>query len=198
MSWRRLRGQRLVMHFVGDGVSFRRRVLVIVFLVVFVIGVLVAFSITFVIGIQRFLQLFEFSGLYIRFGHRFDRFGPLFGIGLRFFMLGLGELFGKRVYIFLGKAGAIRGMRVRDRRRARSGIEPVEVARDFSFRVRRSIGIFRRAGGRFGSLIRRMGFVLFGNRCRRSRKQRTRQSCGQFFVRERPWHRRSGGSFRAE
>ena len=95
MSWRPLRGQRFVMHFVGDGVSFRRRVLVIVFVVVFVIGVLVAFSITFVIGIQRFLQFFEFGGLYIRFGHSFDRFGPLFGIGLRFFVLGLGKLFGE-------------------------------------------------------------------------------------------------------
>ena len=104
VSGRRLRGQRFVMHFVGDGVGFRRRVLVIVFLVVFVIGVLVAFSITFVIGIQRFLQLLEFGGLYIRFGHGFDRLGPLFGIGLRFFVLGLGQLLGERGYIFVGKA----------------------------------------------------------------------------------------------
>ena len=198
MSWRRLRGQRFVMHFVGEGVGFRRRVLVIVFLVVFVIGVLVAFSITFVIGVQRFLQLFQFGGLYVRFGHCFDRLGPLFGIGLRFFVLGLGKLFGERAYIFLGKAGAIRGMRVRDRCRARSRIKTVEVASDFSFRVRRSIGIFRRAGGRLGSQFRRMGFVFFVNRGRRSRKQRTRQSRGQLFVRERARRRRRGGSFRSE
>jgi hypothetical protein len=89
-------------------------------------------------------------------------------------------------------------MRIGDRRRARSGIKTVEVARDFSFRVRRSIGIFRCAGERLGSQIRRMGFAFFVSRRRRSRKQRTRQSRGQFFVRERPWRRRRGGSFTAE
>ena len=83
------------MHFVGEGLGFRCRGLVIVFLVVSLISVL--------IGVQSFLQLLEFGGLYIRFGHCFDRFGPLFGIGLRFFMLGLGQLLGERVYIFLGK-----------------------------------------------------------------------------------------------
>jgi len=103
-SWSRFRRQRFVMHFVGDGVSFRRRVLVIVFLVVFLLSVLIIFSFTFLIGVQRFLQLFEFGGLYVRFGHGLNCFGPLFGIGLRFFVLGLGELFGKRAYIFLGKA----------------------------------------------------------------------------------------------
>jgi hypothetical protein len=79
--WRRLRGQRFIMHFVGDGVGFLCRVLVV--------------------GIQRLLQLFEFGGLYKGFGHCFDCFPPFFGTGLRFFVLGLGELFGKRGYIFL-------------------------------------------------------------------------------------------------
>jgi len=64
MSWRRLSGECLVMHFVGDGVGFFRRFLVIVFAIIF--------AIAFLIGIQRFLQLFEFGGLDIRFGHRFD------------------------------------------------------------------------------------------------------------------------------
>lgn len=88
------------MHFVGESVSFRRRVLVIVFLIA---RFVIVFLITFVIAVQRFLQLFEFGGLYIRFGHCFDCFRPLFGFGLRFFVLSLGELFGKRAYIFLGK-----------------------------------------------------------------------------------------------
>lgn len=186
------------MHFVSDGVGFRRSVLVIVLVFIFLIGVPIVFLITFVIGVQRFLQLFEFGGLYIRFGHRFDRLGPLFGIGLRFFMLGLGKLFGERVYILIGKAGAIRCMRVRNRRRARSRIEAVEVARDFPFRIRRSIRILGYAGERLGSQVRPMGFMFFRNRDRRSRKQRPRQSSGQFFVRERPWRGRRGGSFRAE
>jgi len=85
MFRRRFRGQRFVMHFVGKGLGFLRRVLVIL------------------IGVQRFLQLFQFGGLYIRFSHGFDCLRPLFGIGLRFFVLGLGKLFGKRAYIFLGK-----------------------------------------------------------------------------------------------
>ena len=33
VSWRRLRGQRFVMHFVGEGVGFLRCVLVIVFVI---------------------------------------------------------------------------------------------------------------------------------------------------------------------
>ena len=51
------------MHFVGDGVGFRRRVLVLVFLIVFVISFLIVFVISFLIGVQRFLQLFQFGGL---------------------------------------------------------------------------------------------------------------------------------------
>jgi hypothetical protein len=87
------------MHFVGEGVGFLSRGLVIIFVIVF----LITFVISVLIGIQRFLQLFEFGGLYVRFGHGLNCFGPLFGIGLRFFVLGLGKLFGKRAYIFLGK-----------------------------------------------------------------------------------------------
>ena len=100
----RLRGQRFVMHFVGQGVGFLGRILVIVFPLVFLIVL--------VIGIQRLLQLFEFGGLYVRFGHRFDRFRPLFGLGLRFFVLGLGQLFGERCDFFVRKTCAIRGVRV--------------------------------------------------------------------------------------
>ena len=96
---RRLRSQRFVMHFVGKGVGFLGRVLLIVFVVILLIG------------IQRFLQLFELGGLYKRLGHRFDRLRALFGIGLRFFVLGFGQLLGERGYIFLGKDRTIRSGR---------------------------------------------------------------------------------------
>ena len=125
---RSLRGQCLVMHFVGDGVGFLGRIHVVSFVVFFVIsfliipvitfmtGVLIVFviisPITFVIGVQRFLQLFKFGGLDVRFGHRFNSFGALLGVSLRFLVLGFCKLFGERGYVFLGKAGAIRGRRV--------------------------------------------------------------------------------------
>ena len=132
---RRLSGQRFVMHFVGDRVGFLGRVLMIVF----VIGLLVSV----LIGVQRFLQLFELGRLDKWFSHRFDRLRTLFRISLRFFVLGLGQLFGERGYVFVGKAGAIGGMRVRDHRRTCFGVEPIQIASDFSFRVRRSFDIFR-------------------------------------------------------
>jgi hypothetical protein len=113
VPWWRLRGQRFVMHFVGKGVGFLGRVFVFVFLIVLVITFLIVFLITFLIGVQRFLQLFEFGGLYVRFGNRFDRLRALFGIGLRFFVLGFGKLLGERGYVFLGEACAVRGVRVR-------------------------------------------------------------------------------------
>ena len=153
LPWRSLRGQRFFMHFVGDGVGFLRRVLVIVFVI------------SFLIGVQRFLQLFEFGGLYKRFGHCFDRLGPLFSIGLRFFVLGFGKLFGKRGYIFLGEVCAIRSMRVRHHPWTRFEIKSVEVASDFFFRVRRSGNILRRAGGWLGPQIRDRDFMFLGNRC---------------------------------
>jgi hypothetical protein len=125
---RSFRGQRFVVHFVGDGVGFLGRIHVVSFVVFFVIVFLIAFliisPITFVIvtvitfvirvliGVQRFLQFLEFGGLDIRFGHRFDSFGALFGVSLRFLVLGFGKLFGERGYVFLGKARAIRGRRV--------------------------------------------------------------------------------------
>ena len=56
-------------------------------------------------------------------------------------------------------------MRVRDRPRTRFEIEAVEIASDFSFRVRRSVNIIRHAGGRFGFHFRSRGFVFFGNLC---------------------------------
>jgi hypothetical protein len=153
VTGRRLCGHRFVMHFVRKGFGFRRRVLVIFFLVVFPI----TFVLSFLIGIQGFLQLFEFGGLNVRFGHRFDGLGALFSVGLRFFVLGLGQLFGEGVYVFLGKACAIRSVRFRGR----------------------CFALFRNCGGR-GS------------------KKRSRQSRGQFFVRERARRGQRGGRFRAE
>src|ERR1700688_1262454 len=96
---RRVRGQRFVMHFVGERVGFLRCVIVIVF----VIGLLVSVLIRVLIGVQRFLQLFELGRLDKLFSDRFDRLRTLFGIGLRFFVLGLGQLFGERGYVFIGK-----------------------------------------------------------------------------------------------
>jgi hypothetical protein len=68
------------MHFVGDGVGFFRGVLVI--------------------GIQRFRNSSSSAGSTAFLATAAHRLGPLFGIGLRFFVLGLGKLFGKRGYIF--------------------------------------------------------------------------------------------------
>jgi hypothetical protein len=190
MSWRRLRGECFVMHFVRDGVCFRRRVLVIVFLIVFPVGVLIAFVIRFVIRfvitVQRFLQLFEFGRLDIRFSHSFDSFGTLFGIGLRLFVLGLGKLLGERSYVFVGEACAIRSMRVRDLRLA-----------CFGFRQRRS-SRSRRAGKSFAAPFRDRSFVLFGNCRGPAYIERSRQPRGNFFIRERPSRRRRDGSFLAE
>jgi hypothetical protein len=162
MSWRRLGGQCFFMHFIGDGLGFRYCFLVIVLVIVSLIRVLIALLITFVIGVQRFLQFFEFGGLDIRFGHGFDRFGALFGVSLRFFVLGLGQLFGERGYVLLGH---VSDMRVRDVRRTRFGVKPVEIASDFGFGVRRCGCILRRAGGGFGSQVRRRLFVFCWNRC---------------------------------
>src|SRR5580704_13835905 len=106
MSWRRLRGHRFVMHFVGDGFGFLRRVLVVVFAIAFLIGVLIILSISVLIAVQRFLQLFEFRGFHELFGHRFDGFGAVLCVSLRFFMLGLGQLLGERGYVFVGEACA--------------------------------------------------------------------------------------------
>src|SRR4029077_7963851 len=105
--WRRFRGQRLIMHFVGDGVGFLRRVLVIlvliVYLIVFCITFVIVFLIGVLIGVQRVLQLFQLGGLDKRFYSGFDRLGSLFRIGLRFFVFGLGELFSERRYVFFGE-----------------------------------------------------------------------------------------------
>ena len=148
------------MHFVGDGVGFLRRILVILFVIAFLITLVIVF----LISVQRFLQLFEFGGLHKRFGHGLDGLGALFRIGLRFFMLGLGKLFGKRGYIFLGEVSAIRSMRVRYHPRTRFGIEVVEVAGDFYFSVRQRGNIQLRAGDWFGFRFRCGSFMLFRNR----------------------------------
>jgi hypothetical protein len=68
---------------------------VIVVVIVFGITFEIVFLISVLFAVKRFLQLFHFGGLHKRFGHRFDRLGPLFRIGLRFLVLGLGQLFGK-------------------------------------------------------------------------------------------------------
>jgi hypothetical protein len=144
------------MHFVGEGVGFLGRVVVIVFLVFFVIF----FPIAFVIGIQGFLQLFHLRGFHKRFGHGFDGLGPVFGLGLGFLMLGFGKLLGEGGYLFLGKASAIGGMRVRDHARPGFGIEPVEVTRDIFLGVGRRRGILRRASERI-RLHFRNGILVF-------------------------------------
>jgi hypothetical protein len=95
---RTLGGHGFVVHFVGKGVGILGR------------AFLIFFAIAFLIGVQRFLQLLEFRGLDKRFGHGFDRLGPIFGVGRRFFVLGLGQLFGERGYIFVGECRAVRGL----------------------------------------------------------------------------------------
>ncbi len=95
---RSFRGQRFLVHFIGNGVGFFRGALVIVLVVRFVIF----FRVGFLIGVQRFLQLFKLSGLHKSFGHGFDGFGAGFGIGLRFFVLGFDQLLGKRVCLIVG------------------------------------------------------------------------------------------------
>jgi hypothetical protein len=120
MFRRTLGSHRFVMHFVGDSVGFRGRILmirfVVFFVIVFLINVVIVFVITFVIGVligvQRFLQLFDLGGLDIRFRHGFDRLGAFLGLSLRLFVLGFRELLGEGGYIFLGKARAIRALRV--------------------------------------------------------------------------------------
>jgi hypothetical protein len=141
------------MHFVGDGIGFFRRVLVIVFSV----GLSVRVS----IGVQRFLQLFQFRWLDKRLGHGLDCFGPLLGISLRFFVFSFGELFGKRGYVFVGE---VCDVRVRDLRRTCFGIKPIEVAGDFFFSVRRRSNIFRRAGECFRFHFLNGRFLFFRNR----------------------------------
>jgi hypothetical protein len=164
---RRLGGQRFIMHFVGEGVGFFRRVFVIVLVIL--------------IGIQSFLQFFHFGWFHVRFGHGFDGFGALFGIGLGFFVLGFGELLGERGDVFVGK---VRDMRVGDRCRTRLGIERIKVACDFTFRVGRSVRILGRGGGCVVTQIRNWGYVFFGNRDGRAYVERSRQACGQFLVRK--------------
>src|SRR5580700_619779 len=194
MSWRRLRGHRFVMHFVGDGFGFLRRVLVVVFAIAFLIGVLIVFSISVLIilsisvlvAVQRFLQLFELRGFHKLFGHRFDGFGAVLCVSLRFFMLGLGQLFCERVYVFVGKACAIRSMRVRDLRLACFGYRQGRCNR------------LRRAGKRFAALFRSGSFMLFRNGRGAACVERARQSRRQFFIRENPRRRRRGGSSPAE
>ncbi len=175
------------MHFVGKSVGLFRRVLVIVFLVTFPI----TFLIRVLIGVQRFLQLLEFGRFDVRFGDGFDSLGALFGIGLRFFVLGFDQLLAERGYFLFGK---VRGMRIRDHRRPCFGIETVEIVSDIFFGVRRSGGIIRRTGESFGPQIRAGSFVLFRTHCRRSSEERSRQARGNFFIRERARsgrHRRS-------
>jgi hypothetical protein len=143
------RGQRFVVHFVGKGVGFFRRVLMIGF----VVGFVIFFAVGFLIGVQRFLQLFEFCGLDERFGHRFDRLGPVFGVCLCFFVLGFGKLLGERVYILVGKAIAIRSDRFRRLRMGR-----------FGFRHSRGF-VPGNTGGSFESHVRGRRFLFFGRRC---------------------------------
>jgi hypothetical protein len=83
----RLRCHGLVVHFVGDGVGFFGGFLVLV-----------------LVGVQSFLQLLEFGRFNVRFGDRFDRFGALFRVGLRFFVLGFSQLLGERGNVFVGQA----------------------------------------------------------------------------------------------
>ncbi len=131
------------MHFVGDGVGFLRRVLVILFVIAFLITLVIVF----LISVQRFLQLFEFGGLHKRFGHGLDGLGALFRIGLRLFVLGFGKLFGERGDIFLGEVRAIWSLRVLDHPRTAFGIQPVEFVGDFRIGGRRSGKILRRVDG---------------------------------------------------
>src|SRR5579872_1139514 len=114
---RRFGGQRFIMHFVGKRVGFLRCVFVLVLL-----------------GVQSFLQLLELGRLDKRFGRGFRRFGAHFG--LRFLVLGFGQLLGQRSDILVGKRPAVGTVPVGDRRRARFRIKPVEVAGDFHFGVR--------------------------------------------------------------
>ena len=152
-------GQRFVVHFVGECVGIFRGALLIVFVVFFL------FLVGVVIGVQRFLQFLEFGGLDKCFGHGFDGLGAHFRAGLRFFVLGFGELGGERSNLRVGKGGAIYNMRVRDHRRAFRGIEMVEFVGDFALRVRGSFRIFRDGSGDFGGRVRSGGFVLVPIRC---------------------------------
>ena len=172
-----LRSQGLFMHFLGDGVGFRGGVLVIRLVIFFAIVFLITFVVFFVV--QRFLQLFELGGLHVRFRNRFDGLGTLFGIGLRFFVLGFGKLFRERVYVFLGKARTILGLRP---------------ARDFRFGRRRRNGVLLRGRVRLDLRFSKGNFVLLRSRGRRSCEERSGQSRGQFLVRERARRRQRGGS----
>ena len=183
------------MHFVGDGVGFLRRVLVIVFVIAFLITLVIVF----LISVQRFLQLFEFGGLYKRFGHGFDGLGALFGIGLRFFVLGFGKLFGERGDIFLGEVRAIRSVRVRrsppDRasgsslsRSSAISVSAAGEAAAYSGALADDSALKSAAGVSCSSGIAAGGVA----------NSASRQSRGQFFVRESPWRRQRGGSSGAE
>ena len=83
-------GQRFFVHFVGRCFGFGSLILVIV--------------------MQRVLQIVEFRRFDELVRDRFFRFFPVFGLRLRFFVLGLGQLFGERGYFLVGKARAVVGL----------------------------------------------------------------------------------------
>ena len=56
---------------------------------------------------QRVLQILQFRGVDEGFQRCVCGFLAILGFGLRFFVLGFGELFGERVYILIGKAYAV-------------------------------------------------------------------------------------------
>ena len=77
------------------------------------------------IVIQRILQFIEFRCFDERFGGRFFRFFPFFGLRLRFFVLGFGKLFGERGCFILGKDRAVVGMGFRRLRKFVFGLGQV-------------------------------------------------------------------------
>jgi hypothetical protein len=89
-------------HFVGEGVGFVFRLFMVRVAIAFVIG-FVFFEFVFRVCFQCILQFFQFGGFDKRFGHRFDRFRPVFGVRLRFFVLGFGKLLGQRSDFFVRK-----------------------------------------------------------------------------------------------
>ena len=84
------------------------------------------------IVVERVLQLFKLGRFDERFGGRFLRFRQIVRLGLRFFVLGFGQLFGERAHFIVGKARAVVDMGFR-------------CFRDITFRLRLAIliGQFR-------------------------------------------------------